>query len=94
MVICRGIPASGKTTWAKKWVDAEPSRRARINRDDLRMLVFGRPAPLSQEEESIISAAQVGAVTNLLKAGKSVVVDDTHIPLSRVKDWWKIAVVQ
>ncbi|GAA4209320.1 hypothetical protein GCM10022252_75640 [Streptosporangium oxazolinicum] len=35
----RGLPASGKTTLAKKWVAGDPGGRARINRDDLRAMM-------------------------------------------------------
>ena len=36
LVITRGLPASGKTTKAREWVAADPVRRARVNRDDVR----------------------------------------------------------
>lgn len=31
LIICRGIPASGKTFWAKKWVLEDSEHRVRIN---------------------------------------------------------------
>lgn len=35
-IIARGIPGSGKSTWAEKWVQEDPDNRIRVNRDDLR----------------------------------------------------------
>ena len=35
----RGIPASGKTTWAKDLVNRSNGRVKRVNRDDLRALL-------------------------------------------------------
>lgn len=36
VIITRGIPASGKSTWAKQEVLKDPENSIRINRDDLR----------------------------------------------------------
>ena len=36
IIITRGIPASGKSTWAKQEVLKDPEHSVRINRDDLR----------------------------------------------------------
>lgn len=42
LILTRGLPASGKTTWAREWVDEAPlGERVRINRDDLRMMTGG-----------------------------------------------------
>lgn len=37
LTITRGLPGSGKSTWAKAWTAADPTCRARVNRDDLRL---------------------------------------------------------
>ena len=39
LILTRGIPASGKSTWAKAWVQEDPQRRVRVNRDDLRRML-------------------------------------------------------
>ena len=36
IILIRGIPASGKSTWAKQEVLKDPEHSVRINRDDLR----------------------------------------------------------
>lgn len=38
-MICRGLPASGKTTWAKKQVAR--GNWTRVNKDDLRAMLHG-----------------------------------------------------
>lgn len=35
-IIARGIPGSGKSTWAQKWAEEDPLNRVRVNRDDIR----------------------------------------------------------
>lgn len=91
LTITRGVPGSGKTTWAKGWVGADPENRARVNRDDLRLNLYGRPAPLDYKLEQAITVAQHAAVRALLEAGKDVVVDDCHVRSKYVTEWGKIA---
>jgi hypothetical protein len=43
LVITRGLPGCGKTTRARAWVAEDPSRRVRVNRDDLRTMLSGGP---------------------------------------------------
>lgn len=91
LIITRGLPASGKTAWAKAWVAEDTEHRARVNRDDLRENLYGRPAPLPYHMEQAISAAQCEAVRGLLEVGRSVVVDDTHIRASYIRAWAELA---
>lgn len=39
LILTRGIPASGKSTWAKSWVAEDPTHRVRFNWDDLRNMM-------------------------------------------------------
>lgn len=39
IILTRGLPASGKSTWAKKWVKEDPVNRKRVCRDDLRLMM-------------------------------------------------------
>jgi predicted kinase len=75
LTITRGLPGSGKTTRAKRWVDEDPAKRARVNRDDLRAMLHGGYADVERQ----INAARDGAITALLKAGVDVVADDTNL---------------
>ena len=62
LIICRGIPASGKTFWAKQWVLEDPEHRVRINQDDIRLMLgkywVPKREPLVQhiQEEALIEA--------------------------------------
>jgi predicted kinase len=91
LVITRGLPASGKSTWARAWV-AEGPRRARVNRDDLRLMMFGDYV-LPDREEVAVSAAQRGAVEALLRDGYDVVVDDTHLRRRYARVWADVAAI-
>ncbi len=75
LVITRGIPGAGKTTWAKAWVDEAPNR-ARVNRDDIRMMLFGRYADV---DEQAVTKATHAALRSLMFAGWDVVLDATNL---------------
>lgn len=74
--ITRGLPASGKSTWARQWVAEDPAHRAEVNRDHLRLMMHGGFV----NAETQITAARDGAVLALLQRGTSVVVSDTCLP--------------
>lgn len=78
LLLTRGLPASGKTTWAREWVAEAPGDRTRINRDDLRMMTGGVQI-FDAAGEKLITKIQHSAVSIALKNGKSVVVDDTNL---------------
>ncbi len=62
LVYTVGLPASGKTTEIRRWVAEDPTHRARVNRDDLRAMMFGsshadviaRERDLDEEEKKAL----------------------------------------
>jgi predicted kinase len=90
LILTRGLPASGKSTYARELVASDPTY-VRLNRDDFRQMLFGMPV-LDSQGESMVTAAQHGAVENALKAGFNVIVDDTNFFARGVKALMKIAI--
>jgi len=74
-VILQGIPASGKTTWAKALVLADPSWK-RVNRDDIRQMLHA--GQWSKDNEKLTKAVEVSSILNALERGYNVLVDNTH----------------
>jgi len=74
----RGLPASGKTTWAKKklaTLNRDGVRRAvRTNKDEIRKRL--RAKGLNSETRVIRRETEL--VTKAMKAGLQVVIDNTH----------------
>lgn len=87
LILTRGVPASGKSTWAKAWVAEDPERRARLNRDDYRAMIFGVVGVGTFPQEKAVSYAQQTAAKGLLNAGVDVVIDDTNLRAKFVKMW-------
>jgi predicted kinase len=91
LIICRGLPASGKTTYSKKWVLEDPENRARVNRDSFRAMMHVDVANTTQLSEGLITRLSQEAVRTYLKAGVSVIVDDTNLRLKTAREWATIA---
>lgn len=87
LLILRGIPGCGKSTFAHQWLK-EGERRARVNRDDIRMQFFGKETGV---DENMVTQIEHQQVDSLLKAGYSVVVDDTNIRHAYINAFVKIA---
>ncbi|MFI5931519.1 AAA family ATPase [Actinoplanes sp. NPDC051494] len=86
LLITRGLPASGKTTFARK---LQPNV-VRVNRDDLRRMLHGQRL-LTQWAEGQVTHAQRASVEALLRARVDVIVDDTNLRGRTVRDWAELA---
>ena len=83
LIICRGLPGSGKSTWAKARVGISQTNSVkRINRDDLRnMLDVGKH---SKGNEAAIRDIRDALIMRFLSENKTVISDDTNIPWATV----------
>jgi predicted kinase len=91
LVICRGLQASGKTTWAHAWVAEDRKNRARVNRDDLREMI-DQSIYVEGITEGRIVAARDTVIEKMLQRGISVVSDDTNLSSRNVRDLARLAV--
>lgn len=76
LIICRGIPASGKSTWAKQWVLKDPEHRVRINQDDIRLMLGKYWVP---SREKLVQHIQKESLIEALTKGYDVVIDNTNL---------------
>ena len=86
LLITRGLPASGKTTFARK---LQPNV-VRVNRDDLRRMLHGQRL-FTQWAEGQVTQAQRATVEALLRAHADVIVDDTNLRARTVREWAELA---
>lgn len=71
----KGLPASGKTTWAKEYQKENPNT-VRINKDDLRLMLHN--GIWSNGREKTIIDVRNMMVSYFLENGHDVIVDDTN----------------
>ena len=76
LIICRGLPASGKSTWAKQWVLEDPEHRVRINQDDIRLMLGKYWVP---SREKLVQEIQFDAVVEALSKEFDVFIDNTNV---------------
>lgn len=77
LIILRGLPGSGKTTWARRYLRDHPAA-VRVNRDDLRAMLHG-DRPWGMADEATTIAVRNATIVAALKAQRTVVVDDTNL---------------
>lgn len=76
LLILRGIPCSGKSTYAKELVKNGKGLWKRINRDDLRSMIDNKWTP---EKEKFITSARDALIYEAIAEGFNVVCDDTNL---------------
>jgi predicted kinase len=85
LTITRGLPGSGKTTWARSQAGA-----VRVNRDDLRRMLHGGLVGVGWAEVRV-TLAQRALVESFLRAGLDVICDDTNLRARYVRDLTELA---
>ena len=89
LYICRGLPGSGKTTWAKEAIRQAGFWVRRVNQDDLRDMSDN--GIYSSEREFGISRMRNACITQLLLLGYTVISDDTNIAVHTCRELRTIA---
>jgi len=86
VLILRGLPASGKSTYARQLLDEKQGMWKRLNKDELRAMLDN--SQHSTVNEKFIERVRDMMLIEALKDGKHVVIDDTNLsdrPIERIK---------
>lgn len=84
-----GLPASGKSTYAKELVDSGKGKWIRVNKDSLRtMLHFDK---FNGKNEDATFASELLIAGFMLQMGLNVVVDDTNFNPKVFGKWFELA---
>jgi predicted kinase len=75
--ILQGLPASGKSTYAKRCVDSRPTQMMRVNKDLARVQYFNDN--WSKSNEKVVVRLRNIAILTALDLGRDVIVDDTNL---------------
>lgn len=76
IIICQGIQGSGKSTWARKWAQEDPSHRVRWNNDDMRLLMGQYWVP---SREPLLSKIRTLFMNTTMDYGFDIVIDDMNL---------------
>jgi tRNA uridine 5-carbamoylmethylation protein Kti12 len=85
VIICRGIPGSGKSTWAKQWVSQSPKNRIRINYDDMRMM-FGEYWVPHRENFPFLKDIRNSILRNAIYNDFDIVIDNMNLNSKEIND--------
>jgi predicted kinase len=75
LFITVGLPASGKSTYSKKWVEESPKTRVRVNRDDIRRMLGPYWIPT---REGLVTLIENTIIVDALESGFDVIVYATN----------------
>jgi predicted kinase len=85
VLILKGLPASGKSTFAKNLLDENKGMWKRLNKDELRAMLDN--SNHSTTNEKFVEKVRDIMLIEALKEGKHVVIDDTNLserPVERI----------
>lgn len=91
VIMTRGLQGSGKSTWARQLMKDEPGVWSRINKDDIRTMLYGSDFVWSKELEKSVYETHGALLRTLLRHGQNVVVDNTNLSSSAMKQVHEIA---
>lgn len=77
VILTKGLPASGKSTWAKGIVDEHKNAYKRVSKDDLRAMLDN--SHWSKDSEKFVLALRDRIILDAVANGKHVIVDDTNL---------------
>lgn len=73
LILVQGISGSGKTTYAKQWVEEDPIHRVRLNYDDIRFMLGKYWVP---EREPLMQFIFKGALQGAIDGGYDIIIDN------------------
>ena len=94
VVLLRGVPGSGKTTAALQLMNDYPDQFVRVNRDDIRMMMYGEywfSGDDANTKEKAVTQVEHSLIKSAIKAGKRPLVDATNLNKQSVKAILRIA---
>lgn len=76
IIICQGLPASGKSTWAKQWASEDSKHRVRFNRDDIRNMLGDYWVP---SREKLIDSIYDSFMNEAMLSGYDIVIYNMNL---------------
>lgn len=90
IIVTRGIPASGKSTWAKQFVK-DNEGWVRVSRDDIRIMLDNYKSVGDYEYEKTVDRIEKDTIKTLIHQGKNVIVDVTCTRVKYLREYITLA---
>ena len=87
ILVLQGIPASGKSTWAREFVNQNPDWII-VNRDDIRRM-FGKY--WMPNRERLVERVESDIIYTAITSNWNVIIDDTNLNPKTIKKWMAVA---
>ena len=90
-IILQGIQGSGKSTHAKSWVNEDPTKRIRINNDDIRNMLGPYWIP---KREDLVKRIKIQNIKIAMSLGYDIIIDNMNLNqkeidlLEQLVDWY------
>lgn len=78
VILTTGLPGSGKSTWAKKFLDQTTGQFVLTSRDDIRKMLGCFPIG-DKNQENLVSKIQDRVIVDAVNSGYNVIVHDTNL---------------
>ena len=84
LILIRGIQGSGKSTWARQWVEEDPEHRIRINNDDIRNMLG---VYWVTSREGLVTDIKKRTAQHAMYRNYDIVVDNMNLNPKEIKFW-------
>lgn len=89
IIVLQGCPCSGKTTWAKKYLEETTVPTRYVNRDQIRCELNDGKYTMKHEDD--VTYIEMQRVCGALTDGLDVIIDATNLNPHTISKWKKIA---
>jgi len=88
IIVTQGIPCSGKSTWAREYVNAHEDTTVIVNRDSIRSMLGEYWVP---SREPLVTVIERSMIEASLKEDYDVIIDATNLNDNVIAEWKRIA---
>ena len=85
VIVCQGLPASGRSAYAKEWVLEDPVHRVRISRDSIRNMLGKYWVP---EREPLVLSIQEQVIIEALEYDYDIIIDNTNLDKKLIDSYY------
>jgi predicted kinase len=86
IIVLKGLPGSGKSTRARELM--EDTRVMRVNRDDIRSMLFRQ---WKGKKEQVVTEIEEAAIVSAVHCGYDIIIDDTNLSPRTCSRWQSLA---